>query len=273
MSTDVSPLYSRLNQISAEGRLASLDAAVALFEQLTRRFLDHPPRRLLDLACGGGLLTLALARSGYAARGIDLCRGGIEAAERRARREDLSASFSVDDMRAFTLPDAVDVVLCVGLNNAYLLSDDDMRRELSCVAAALSPGGLFLADFSCVDVESTFPERDGALWRRSSGRPLITSRAIFEGEVVTLSFGVPPVTYDPLSGHVSCTTRIVSKTREQEQLHEERSVTRLWSSGQVTQLIHDEPGLELLSVLEGHGPEAHSRTSNKDRFLVVARRR
>lgn len=105
-----------------------------------------PGERVLDVACGTGLVTLAAAqRVGRRGRvlGVDLSERMVEAARRRAEAQGLAqASFERMDGEALAVPDAsVDVALC-GLGLMYLPDWDRGLREMHRV---LRPGGRLAA--------------------------------------------------------------------------------------------------------------------------------
>jgi len=98
--------------------------------------------RVLDIACGTGLVTFEAARAvsseGHVL-GIDLSQRMIDAAERRAGDMGLSnCSFSRMDAERLALPDAsFDVVLCA-LGLMYMPDPEQALREMCRV---LRPGG------------------------------------------------------------------------------------------------------------------------------------
>jgi ubiquinone/menaquinone biosynthesis C-methylase UbiE len=98
--------------------------------------------RVLDIACGTGLVSFAAARAVGAkgdVLGTDLSQRMIDAAERRARELGLSnCSFSRMDAENLSLPDArFDVALC-GLGLMYVPDPEQALREMRRV---LRPGG------------------------------------------------------------------------------------------------------------------------------------
>lgn len=103
-------------------------------------------RRACDLACGSGAGALDLARAGIEAHAVDLSPVFCRAVRAKARRAGLRMAVHCADMRRFSLPRPVDLVLCefAALNN--LADRHDLGRVFRCVARALVPGGWFLFD-------------------------------------------------------------------------------------------------------------------------------
>src|SRR5215813_9951984 len=59
----------------------------------------HPGQRILDVACGGGRHSLAMARRGAIVTGIDLGPAAIATAKRRANKAKLRVEFVQTDIR------------------------------------------------------------------------------------------------------------------------------------------------------------------------------
>ena len=101
-----------------------------------------PGERVLDVACGTGLITFQAAQA-VGARGsvfgVDLSQRMVDAASRRARRQQVpNAAFTRMDAEHLALPDAqFDVVLC-SLGLMYLPDPLQAVREMQRV---LRPGG------------------------------------------------------------------------------------------------------------------------------------
>lgn len=133
-------VYDGMNDSVDYGALAEFAAAV--FARAGRS-----PELVLDLGCGTGGLTFALAERGYDMIGVDCSAEMLaKAFERKLREGDPPVLFLCQDMRAFELYGTVGAVVssldCVN----YLTEDGDIDRCFSLVHNYLDPGGIFLFD-------------------------------------------------------------------------------------------------------------------------------
>jgi 2-polyprenyl-3-methyl-5-hydroxy-6-metoxy-1,4-benzoquinol methylase len=98
------------------------------------------PLRVLDLACGGGDVTIALARRAQRRHlpwqfcGVDKSNVALELARQRAHRAKVEVDFSTLDVLGEQLPADFDVITC----SLFLhhLSDDEALQLLSRAACA-----------------------------------------------------------------------------------------------------------------------------------------
>lgn len=134
-------VYDRLNaQVDYE---AMADFAQACFET----YLPQSPTLVLDLACGTGSLTFALARRGYDMIGVDGSEDMLTVAlDRRAELGLPGVLFLKQDMREFELYGTVGAITCALDSVNYLLTAEDVRACFACAHNYLDPDGLFLFD-------------------------------------------------------------------------------------------------------------------------------
>jgi ubiquinone/menaquinone biosynthesis C-methylase UbiE len=108
------------------------------------------PRKIVDLACGTGNISVPLALMGYDVIGIDLSEQMLSVAEHKTQHTVLpsggSLSWFQGDLRDWSIGEEVDAVVsfCDSIN--YLLEESDIKDAFHAVYAALRPGGLFLFD-------------------------------------------------------------------------------------------------------------------------------
>jgi ubiquinone/menaquinone biosynthesis C-methylase UbiE len=100
---DLSSVKARQQQTWASGDYTAVASRIVLVSELLVEAADlHAGWRVLDVACGNGNATLAAARSGTTAVGVDYVPALLESARERAVTEGLDAEFRDGD--AETLP-------------------------------------------------------------------------------------------------------------------------------------------------------------------------
>lgn len=102
---------------------------------------------VLDVGCGGGILSEALARRGARVTGIDPGEGAIEAAERHRRESGLDLDYRLSSAEPFSreYPEQYDAVLCMELLEHVPRPGDLVR---ACAAMARPGGDVFFATLS-----------------------------------------------------------------------------------------------------------------------------
>ena len=158
-----------------------------------RARLPGPPGRVLDVGCGTGHYTGALARDGYDAVGIDLDPAMIA----HARAHYPAARFRVLDMTAVAqLEGRFDAGFCIG-NTAAHLSRAAFEGFVAAMAEMLAPGGTWILqvmnwDYVLTRETVAFPVIEGAdgavfrRWYRDVSETAVTfaTRLEVDGEVV-----------------------------------------------------------------------------------------
>lgn len=139
------PLYDAFSAdydrfVNWEGRL-SRDLPF-LSEELQR----VQAQRVLDVACGTGWHTIALARKGYEVVGVDISAGMIERARENGAREDVSVRFlqAGFGQLATQVGYGFDGLICMGNSLPHVPGAEVLRETLMDFAAILRPGGVLI---------------------------------------------------------------------------------------------------------------------------------
>ncbi len=129
--------------------------------ELLRRH-GHVPGLSLDLACGTGSLTIALAKKGVDIYGIDGSIEMLSEAQQKAADENLQLLFLCQKMQSIDLFGTVDTVFCTLDSINHLVREKDVQETFRRVSLFLNPEGYFLFDVNslykhrCVLGNNTF---------------------------------------------------------------------------------------------------------------------
>lgn len=103
---------------------------------------DH----ILDLCCGTGRHSVALAKNGYRVTGLDLSETLLAYA--RKHNDGLPVTYIQGDMRELPFPDGFfNVVLNLFTSFGYFIDNSENEKVLREISRVLQPGGRYFIDF------------------------------------------------------------------------------------------------------------------------------
>lgn len=101
--------------------------------------------RVLDLCCGMGRHSLALAEAGYEVTGVDLSEALLREARAQAGAE--AVTWIRSDMRQLPLEGGFEAVVNLFTSFGYFEEDEEQVKVLREIRRMLVPGGKFIVDF------------------------------------------------------------------------------------------------------------------------------
>ena len=131
-----------------EGKVAEQQALLQALGVVAR-----PAALAVDLGCGSGFQSVALARLGFRVLAVDFSERLL--AELRERAHGLSVETVAGDLRdvAALAPTGVDVIVCMGDTLSHLERPADVDALFRSVATRLRPGGRLVLAFRDLSVE------------------------------------------------------------------------------------------------------------------------
>jgi|SRR5271157_428668 len=133
--------FDRVSQIwwDPEGEMGTLQTINPLRANFIMEKLTVHNPKILDVGCGGGILSEALAKTGAQVTGIDLSRAAIEVAEQHAQKQGLKIDYRYESVEEVVRRRAksFDVVTCMEM----LEHVPEPGKIVVACALALKPGG------------------------------------------------------------------------------------------------------------------------------------
>jgi SAM-dependent methyltransferase len=212
---------------------------------ITRALRLRKGQRVLDVPCGAGRTSLALAKLGLDVTGVDLRSRFTNRAKRRFRKEGLTAAFLVGDMRKLGYDGQFDAVVNWSGSFGYFSDAEDLD-VLRRFARALRPGGRVLIDMRAR--EPILRHFIRGQWRRYGAMRVLTRNR-----------------WNPTTQRIEAT--YTSRRGDKEERNRIR--LRLYTPRQFKQLL-GRAGLELDAM---YGSETGAPFSRGSRRLIVVGRK
>ncbi len=212
----------------------------------------QPHHRVLDLCCGQGRHSIALAKTGLDVTGVDLSAEMLDIARSEVADAGLALTLRQADMRR--LPDEFenqfDAVINMFTSFGYLESEDDDRQVLHQVAKSLKPGGKLLMDL--LNREWVIINNEEFDWHQHED-----GRVVLERRALSLEKSINHLTYTEILP--DGTRRVMSDLQ-----------MRLYTLTEMISML-DNAGLTLQNVYGGFRGEDYG--VNTRRMIVIASKR
>lgn len=152
----------------------NLKAAPAEVGQMIALVDLAPESSVLDLCCGLGRHALEFARKGHYVTGVDRTKIYLEKARNQAEKEKLSVDFIQEDMRAYSNPDAFDLIIMMFTSFGYFTEPEENKKVLRNVHVSLKSKGVLILELMGKEVLARiFQDRS---WREINGTCLLEER-------------------------------------------------------------------------------------------------
>lgn len=146
------------------------------------------PESVLDLACGTGSMSLALASHGYQVIASDISEEMLtQAAQKAGQCPENPPFFIRQPMQRLRLPAPVDAVFCLLDSLNYVTEPEDVRETFRRVYRALKPGGAFLFD---INTPCKLRSLDGQVFLDENEASYCVWRAEFEEQEHCCYYGI-----------------------------------------------------------------------------------
>jgi ubiquinone/menaquinone biosynthesis C-methylase UbiE len=102
--------------------------------------------KILDVACGDGRISIALARLGYQVTGLDASKSLLESAQKKAKRAGLGIEWILGDIREIGISEQFEAAVSIFTSFGYFQNDSDNLKALKSISRALKTGGRLILD-------------------------------------------------------------------------------------------------------------------------------
>jgi len=145
-------------------------SAVRIADRVVALLEAEPPARILDLACGSGASTSALALRGFEVTGTDLLPARVDVARRMSRLKGAAVRWICDDMRRLDRRDEFDFVCLRDVIFGVFETADEDQDLVRRIAQALKPGGRCLFEVYNQEFALEHGVEGRLFWDGASGR-------------------------------------------------------------------------------------------------------
>ncbi|MBS4172841.1 class I SAM-dependent methyltransferase [Bacillus sp. FJAT-49736] len=99
---------------------------------------------IIDIACGTGRATIPLAQKGFKVIGVDVHKGMLSAAKRKAEAQAIQIEWVEQDCTKLSLKEKAGLIYSVGNSFQHFLTNESQDQLLESVSRNLEMGGTFI---------------------------------------------------------------------------------------------------------------------------------
>jgi SAM-dependent methyltransferase len=107
---------------------------------------DLKKMKILDIGCGTGEISIALAKQGFNVVGIDPCESFILVANDKVKRLGVKAHFNINSIQDIKRDEKFDIILMVTNPIGYISSQKELFESLQTINEILAKNGTFIFD-------------------------------------------------------------------------------------------------------------------------------
>lgn len=211
---------------------------VAFLRGIFEEHRGRRPARFLEIAAGPARHALGMAEAGIPSAGLDVSPAMARYARELALRRGVALSYTLADMRNFTLDESFELAACMLCSATYLLEDQDILSHLHAVSMCLAGGGLYVLELPHPnDADGAATTKDAWTMRAENGTLEVTWREIG---------GVPPADGPVIR---SCLARLAFTPADGPPvIVEDRSLQRILRRPELERLVAESKCFDLEAV-------------------------
>ncbi|UCD19901.1 MAG: methyltransferase domain-containing protein [candidate division WOR-3 bacterium] len=211
-------------------------------------------REILDLGCGTGRFTIALAKRGFRVMGMDITPEMLAVARTNAKSAGVKVRLTTGDMRNFRLAKRIGIIWARG-SIGDLIEMDDVRKTFVNVESNLEDEGIFILDV-----------RDRSFYLQKFSDGSRKEEKVFKhgNRVITFNFSAR---LDKRTGIETMEGEIGVDEGGSMRRYEVNHALRYYTRREVTKLLK-ETGLKILQMNNGYELDS----AKKPQLVIVAQR-
>lgn len=120
---------------------------VNYIETLIERANTHP-KKVLELACGTGNITIPMALKGFSITAVDISQDMLTIAKDKAVDNNADILFIQQDMTQLEIQDIFEIVMCCCDGVNYIIDSENLLKMFMEVHKRLNKDGIFIFDIS-----------------------------------------------------------------------------------------------------------------------------
>ncbi len=212
-------------------------------------------REILDLGCGTGRFTVALAKRGFRVMGMDITPEMLAVARTNAKNAGVKVRLTKGDMRNFRLAKRIRIIWARG-SIGDLVEMDNVRKTFVNIKSNLQDEGIFILDVR---------DRSSHLQKFREG--LRKEEKVFKHgkRVITFSFSAR---FDRRTGIERMEGEIGVDEGESTRRYKVNHALRYYTRREVVKLL-EETGLKILEINNGYELDS----MKKPQLVIVAQRK